>query len=307
LTFARQVLDRLQRLSREIGRRGTLPRAVIGGILTAMVTPFDKDGELNEDATARLIHHLLENGSDGLVLAGSTGEAATMTDEEKVRLWQLGAAESGDGLVIAGTGTYDTRHSVELTERAAEAGVDAALVVTPYYVRPTREGIKRHYQAVAEVGIPIVAYNIPSRTATDMPNDLLAELGQIDNVVALKQARYEDLAAIDGLDLLAGNDDVLARTMDVGGTGGILVASQLVGDEMRRIIDEPDNRHEIEAGLRDLYEALSVTTNPIPVKAAMNLAGHDVGGLRLPLVEASEEEKAVVRAALERHGLLAAV
>jgi 4-hydroxy-tetrahydrodipicolinate synthase len=272
-----------------------------------MVTPFDKDGELNEDATARLVHHLLENGSDGLVLAGSTGEAATMTDEEKVRLWQLGAAESGDGIVIAGTGTYDTRHSVELTERAAEAGVDAALVVTPYYVRPTREGIKRHYQAVAEVGIPIVAYNIPSRTATDMPNDLLAELGQIDNVVALKQARYEDLAAIDGLDLLAGNDDVLAKTMDVGGTGGILVASQLVGDEMRRIIDEPDNRHEIEAGLRDLYEALSVTTNPIPIKAAMNLAGHDVGGLRLPLVEASEEEKAVVRAALERHGLLAAV
>ena len=174
-------------------------------------------------------------------------------------------------------------------------------------MRPTREGIRRHYEAVAEVGIPIVAYNIPSRTATDMPNDLLAELGQIDNVVALKQARYEDLAAIDGLDLLAGNDDILAKTMDVGGTGGILVAAQLVGDEMRRIIDEPDNRHEIEAGLRDLYEALTVTTNPIPIKAAMNLAGHDVGGLRLPLVEASEEEKAVLRAALERHGLLAAV
>jgi 4-hydroxy-tetrahydrodipicolinate synthase len=281
---------------------------VIGGILTAMVTPFGSDGELNEDATARLIRHLLDHGSDGLVLAGSTGEAATMTDEEKVRLWEIGAAESGDAPVIAGTGTYDTRHSIELTERAAEAGVDAALVVTPYYVRPNRRGIKAHYEAIAAAtDLPIVAYNIPSRTATDMPNDLLAELGQIENVVAVKQARYEDMAAIDGLDLLAGNDDILAKTMDLGGTGGILVASQLVGTEMRRIIDEPDNRHEIEQGLRDLYEALGVTTNPIPIKAAMNLAGHEVGGLRLPLVEATEEEKAVIRAALDRHQLLAAV
>jgi 4-hydroxy-tetrahydrodipicolinate synthase len=140
-----------------------------------------------------------------------------------------------------------------------------------------------------------------------MPNDLLAELGQIDNVVAVKQARYDDFGPIDGLDLLAGNDDILAKTMDVGGTGGILVASHLVGTEMRRIVDEPDRRHEIEEGLRDLYEALSVTTNPIPVKAALNLIGQEVGGLRLPLVEATEEEKAVIRAALERHELLTAV
>jgi 4-hydroxy-tetrahydrodipicolinate synthase len=281
---------------------------VIGGILTAMVTPFASNGELNEDATARLIHHLLDNGSDGLVLAGSTGEAATMTDDEKVRLWEIGAAESGDATVIAGTGTYDTRHSIELTERAAEVGVDAVLIVTPYYVRPNRRGIKAHYEAIATAtDLPIVAYNIPSRTATDMPNDLLAELGQIENVVAVKQARYEDMATIDGLDLLAGNDDILAKTMDLGGTGGILVASQLVGTEMRRIVDEPDRRHEIEDGLRDLYEALSVTTNPIPVKAALNMIGQDAGGLRLPLVEATEEEKAVSRTALEPHQLLAAV
>jgi 4-hydroxy-tetrahydrodipicolinate synthase len=273
-----------------------------------MVTPFGSDGELNEDATARLIRHLLDNGSDGLVLAGSTGEAATMTDDEKVRLWEIGVAESGDATVIAGTGTYDTRHSIELTERAAELGVDAVLVVTPYYVRPNRLGIKAHYEAIAAAtDLPIVAYNIPSRTATDMSNELLAELGQIENVVAVKQARYEDLAAIDGLDLLAGNDDILAKTMDLGGTGGILVASQLVGTEMRRIVDEPERRHEIEDGLRDLYEALTVTTNPIPVKAALNMIGQDVGGLRLPLVDATEEEKAVIRAALERHQLLAAV
>ena len=281
---------------------------MIGGILTAMVTPFGSGGELNEGATARLIHHLLDNGSDGVVLAGSTGEAAMMTDDERVRLWEIGVAESGDATVIAGTGTYDTRHSIELTERAAEVGVDAVLVVTPYYVRPNRRGIKAHYEAIAAAtDLPIVAYNIPSRTATDMPNDLLAELGQIENVVAVKQARYEDMAAIDGLDLLAGNDDVLAKTMDLGGTGGILVASQLVGTEMRRVIDEPERRHEIEDGLRDLYKALSVTTNPIPVKAALNMIGQEVGGLRLPLVEATEEEKAVVRAALERHQLLAGV
>jgi 4-hydroxy-tetrahydrodipicolinate synthase len=281
---------------------------VIGGILTAMVTPFADDGGLDEERAVRLIHHLLDNGSDGLVLTGSTGEAATMTDEEMFRLWELGVAEAGDAIVIAGTGTNDTRHSVELTERATEAGVSAVLVVTPYYVRPNRRGIVAHYEAVAAAtDRPVIVYNIPSRTATDMPNDLLAELGQIENVAAVKQARYEDMAPIDGIDLLAGNDDILAKTMDIGGTGGILVASHLVGREMRRIVDEPDRRHEIEDGLRDLYEALTVTTNPIPVKAALNMVGLQVGGLRLPLVEATDEEKAVVREALERHELLAAV
>ena len=188
-----------------------------------------------------------------------------------------------DATIVAGTGTYDTRHTVELTERAGEIGVDAMLVVTPYYNRPNRRGIKAHFEAVAAAtDRPIVVYNIPSRTATDIPNDLLAELAEIDNVVAVKQARYEDMQPIDGLDLLAGNDDILAKVMDLGGTGGILVASHLVGREMRRIIDEPERRHEIEDGLRDLYEALTVTTNPIPVKTALDLAGHEVGGLRLP-------------------------
>ena len=281
----------------------------IGGILTAMVTPFDRDGQLDEDAAVRLMHHLLENGSDGLVLAGSTGEAPTLSDEEKLRLWELAVAETpDDATVVAGTGTYDTRHSVELTERATEIGVDAMLVVTPYYNRPNRRGIKAHFETVAAVtDRPIVVYNIPSRTATDIPNDLLAELAEIENVAAFKQARYEDMQPITGLDLLAGNDDVLARVMDMGGTGGILVASHLVGREMRRIIDEPDRRQEIEDGLRDLYRALTVTTNPIPIKTALQLTGHDVGGLRLPLVEASEEERTAIREALERHKLLAGV
>jgi 4-hydroxy-tetrahydrodipicolinate synthase len=281
----------------------------IGGILTAMVTPFDRNGTLDEDAAVRLMHHLLENGSDGLVVAGTTGEAPTLSDAEKCRLWELAVSECpDDAVIVAGTGSNDTRHTVELTERATEIGVDAMLVVTPYYNKPNRRGIKAHFEtAAAATDRAIVVYNIPSRTVTDIPNDLLAELAEIDNVVAVKQARYEDMEAIDGLDLLAGNDEVLARVMDLGGTGGILVASHLVGREMRRIIDEPDRRHEIEDELRDLYKALTVTSNPIPIKAALNLAGHDVGGLRLPLVEASEEERAVIRVALERHKLLAAV
>jgi 4-hydroxy-tetrahydrodipicolinate synthase len=281
----------------------------LGGILTAMVTPFDRNGGFDDDAAVRLMHHLLENGSDGLVLAGTTGESPTLTDEEKIRLWELGVAETpDDATVVAGTGTYDTRHSVHLTERATEIGVDAMLVVTPYYNRPNRRGIKAHFETVAAAtDRPIVVYNIPSRTGTDIPNDLLAELAQTENIAAVKQARYEDMQPIDGMNLLAGNDDILANVMDMGGTGGILVASHLVGREMRRIIDEPDRRHEIEEGLRDLYRALTVTTNPMPVKTALNLAGHDVGGFRLPLVDPTDEETAVIREALERHKLLAAV
>ena len=278
-----------------------------GGILTAMVTPFDPNGDLAEDATADLIRHLLEHGSDGLVLGGSTGEGSTLSDEEKLRLWEIGVAESGDAPVIAGTGSNDTRHSVELTARASALGVDGVLVVTPYYNKPNRRGLIEHFRAVAgATDLPVVLYNIPSRCVVDLPNDLLAELAQIDNVVAVKQSRYEDLEPIDGLDLLAGNDDTLAEILDLGGTGGICVASNVAGREMRRMIDEPENRREIHDSLVDLFEALFVTSNPTGVKAALNMTGHDVGGLRLPLVEAREEESAVVRASLERHRLLAA-
>jgi 4-hydroxy-tetrahydrodipicolinate synthase len=282
--------------------------ARIGGILTAMATPFDREGDLAEEAAVALMRHLLDNGSDGLVLAGTTGESPTLTDEEKVRLWELGVEECPDALVLAGTGSNDTRHTIELTERADEAGVDAMLLVTPYYNKPNRRGLIEHFRAVAAAtDKPLVLYNIPSRTVIDMPNDLLRELAEIPNVAAVKQARYEDLAPIEGLDLLAGNDDMLADVLDMGGPGGVLVASHLVGNEMRRMIDEPESRREIHESLTDLFRALFVTTSPIPLKAALNMLGHEVGGLRLPLVEASEEERAAVREALERHGLLAAV
>jgi 4-hydroxy-tetrahydrodipicolinate synthase len=279
----------------------------LGSILTAMVTPFDAQGHVDEAAAVALMHHLVEHGSDGLVLGGSTGEASTLSDDELARLWQLGIDELDDEVtIVAGTGSNDTRHACELTERATEAGVDATLNVTGYYNRPNRRGIQAHYEEVARAtDRPIVLYNIPSRTTIDMDNDLLAELAQLDHVEAVKQANNDSLALIDGLDLYAGNDDMVAATLDLGGAGGICVASHLVGDRMRALVDEPDRRAEIDADLRDVYAVLGVTTNPIPVKAALRMAGHDAGGLRLPLVEASPEEEAEIRGVLERHGLLA--
>ena len=274
-----------------------------------MVTPFDAHGRVDEEATVRLMRHLLDNGSDGLVLAGTTGEGATLTDDEKIRLWELAVAEVGDETyLVAGTGSNDTAHSVHLTERATAIGVDAHLVVCPYYNKPNRRGLIGHYRAVAAAtDRPVILYNIPSRCVIDMDNDLLRELAEIPHVDAVKQARYEELAPIEGLDLLAGNDDTLARVMDLGGTGGITVSSHVVGNEMKRMVEEPDARQELHDTYADLFAAMFVTSSPTPVKAALNMLGIGVGGLRLPMVEASDEERAHVRAALERHGLLSAV
>jgi 4-hydroxy-tetrahydrodipicolinate synthase len=271
------------------------------------VTPYDAQLRVDEDVTVRLANHLVANGSDGLVVCGTTGEATTLTDEEHVRVIELVVGElRGRATVVAGVGSNDTRHAVHLTEAATALGVDGLLHVTPYYNRPNRRGIVRHFEECAKAtDKPIVLYNIPARTGTDMPNDLLAELGQLDNVTAIKQANPDNLALVDGLDLYAGNDDMLADVLDLGGAGGILVASHVVGPQMRQMVDEPERRREIDASLQEVYAAMGATTNPIPVKAAMNLLGHRVGGLRLPLVEADEQELAVVRGALERHGLLA--
>ena len=273
-----------------------------------MVTPFATDGAVDEDAFVRLLHHLLENGSDGVVVAGTTGEASTMDDEEKLRLFELAVAEAGGAPVIAGTGSNDTAHSVRLTEQAAALGVDGMLVVTPYYNKPNWRGIQAHYEAVAAAtDKPIVVYNVPSRSVLDLSNAQLAELARIPNVSAVKQARFEDIQPIEGMDLLAGNDDTLAEILDRGGTGGICVASHLVGREMRQMIDEPSRRAEIHASLHDVFQSMFVAPPAVSVKAALNLLGQDVGGVRLPYVEASEDEVAVIRAMLERHGLLSAV
>jgi len=278
----------------------------LGAVLTAIVTPFDAQGRVNEAAFVALMRHLGDNGSDGFVVAGTTGEASTLTDEEQLNLIGLAARERPPGKsIVAGTGTNDTRHAVHLTERASELGADAMLSVTPYYNKPSRLGLKRHYEAIAQAtDKPIVLYNIPGRTATNVPPDLLAELAQIDGVEGVKQANAAELQPVEGLELYAGDDGTFARTLDMGGAGGILVASHVVGNEMRRMVDEPERRAEIDSSLRDVFQTLFLTSSPTCTKAALNLLGHDVGGLRLPLVEATEEEREAVRSMLLRHGLL---
>lgn len=280
--------------------------AGLGTILTAIVTPFDEQLRVDEEAFVALMHHLAEHGSDGFVVCGTTGEAATLTDEEHLGVVALAVRERpGGATIVAGAGSNDTRHAVHLTERATELGADAILSVTPYYNKPNRRGLTRHYREVARAtDRPVFLYNIPSRTALDIPNDLLAELAQIEHIDFVKQANDDSLAPIDGLGVYAGNDGTFARTLDMGGEGGILVASHVVGDEMRRMVDEPERRQEIDASLRDVYETLFMTASPTCTKAALNLLGHRVGGLRLPMVQADEHELEAVRAMLARHGLL---
>jgi 4-hydroxy-tetrahydrodipicolinate synthase len=281
----------------------------LGAVLTPMVTPFDARGRLDEEATVRLMHHLLEHGSDGLVLCGTTGEASTLTDEEQLRVIELGVLEARPvhrgATIIAGAGSNDTRHAVELTERISELGVDAILSVTPYYNRPSRRGIIRHYEEIDRAsGVPILLYNIPQRTGLDLPNDLLAELAQLEHVVGVKQSNNDSLAKIDGLQIYAGNDDVFADVLDMGEPGGILVSAHLFGEDMHRMVEEPELRREIDASLQDVYRDLGVAPLACTTKAALNMIGVGVGGPRLPYVELDEREAGVIRAMLERHGML---
>ena len=253
----------------------------IRGILTAMATPFDERGEVDVDAGRRLAAHLLEHGSHGLVVGGTTGECPTLTDEETILLLRAVRAEAGgDVTLVCGTGTNDTRHSRELTKKAAEAGADASLVVAPYYNKPNRAGLRAHFEAVAAAvpELPLVMYNIPSRVVINMPPDLLAELAAVDNIVAVKQANDDELGPIEGLAVLAGNDNTFLRVLEFGGAGGITVASHVAGEQMREMWnaaqgDDMARAREIDAGLTPLYEGLSVTTNPIPIKAALDMLG----------------------------------
>jgi 4-hydroxy-tetrahydrodipicolinate synthase len=279
--------------------------AGLGTLLTAIITPFDEGGNVDEAAYVRVLHHVCEHGSDGVVVAGSTGEASTLSDEEHLRLVALTVQERPEGkTVIAGTGSNDTRHAVEMTAKATALGVDGILSVTPYYNRPEPRGLVAHYEEVARATHrPILLYNIPSRAALDIPNDLLARLAQIEHIDGVKQANDDALALIDGLELYAGNDNTFARVLDLGGTGGICVASHVVGDEMRRMVDEPENRAAIDAGLQDVYDATG-WHNPIPIKKACELLGLCSGRLRLPLYEADEERTILLRDVLTRHEVL---
>jgi 4-hydroxy-tetrahydrodipicolinate synthase len=285
-----------------------MPGMDLGTVLTAIVTPFDEEGKVDAESFVALMHHLAAHGSEGFVVCGTTGEAATLDDEEHLGLIELAVKERPAGVsIIGGTGSNDTAHAVKLTRRATDLGVDATLSVTPYYNRPSPLGITRHYEEVAEAtDRPILLYNIPARTGTNMPPQLLERLAQIEHIDGVKQSNPSELQPIDGLDLYAGDNETFAQTLDMGGAGGILVATHVVGDQMCEMARDQQRRHEIDASLQDVYKTLFMTASPTCTKAALNLLGHKVGGLRLPLVEATEEELALVRAMLERHGLLSA-
>jgi len=290
---------------------------VLGEVLTAIVTPFDKDGAVDYDRFRTLARHVIDNGADGLVVAATTGESPTLTDEEKFELWAASVDEVGErATVIASTGTYSTAHSVHLTEKAHELGVDGFLVVTPYYNKPPPRGIVEHFKAIAAASDkPIVVYNIPQRVVVNIEPETMVELAEIPSVKAVKQAT-EDLdqarriTAETDLDLYAGSDHLVYPFLEVGGVGGVVVHGNIVPGrikEMIRLYNEGDTEgaRRIDDELKPLVDALGVTINPIPVKAALNMLGHEVGGLRLPLVDATDDELVEIRSGLERAGLTA--
>lgn len=283
----------------------------LGAILTAMVTPFESDGAVREDAARRLARHLVEHGSDGLVVAGTTGEAPTLDDGEKLRLFETVVDEVGDSAtVVAGTGSNDTAHSVHLTRQASERGVDAVLVVTPYYNKPNRRGLVAHFSAVAAAtDLPVIVYNIPARCVINLEPDLLAELGRIENVVGVKQANSDmdqarRVVESSGLSLYAGDDNLLGPFAEIGGAGGITVSSHLVGEQMKELYEaarsgDVERSRALDRELEEVYRTLFIAPAPATVKAALGLLGFDTGGVRLPLVEVDESELAEVRRMVE--------
>ncbi len=289
---------------------------MLGEVLTAVVTPFTRDGAIDFERFRELAQHLVESGSDGLVVAATTGESPNITDDERLELFRVAVdVLHGRGTVVAGTGTYSTAHSVHLTREAHELGVDGFLVVTPYYNKPPPRGIVEHFRAIAGVSDrPIVVYNIPARVVLNLEPETIVELAEIPTVRAVKQAN-DDLAqarrivAETDLDLYAGDDNLVFPFLELGGVGGVCVHTHVVGPRVKAMVrafreGDAETARQIDQELEPVYELLKVQTNPIAIKAALNLLGHDVGGLRLPLVEADEGEVARVRDCLERLGLL---
>jgi 4-hydroxy-tetrahydrodipicolinate synthase len=293
--------------------------ALLGEVLTAIVTPFHADGRVNVEKFRELCAQLVDDGSDGVVACGTTGESPTLSDEEKVELWQAAVHEvGGRATVVAGTGTYSTAHSVHLTNEADRAGVDGFLVVTPYYIKPPLRGVVEHFRAIAEVSDkPIIAYNIPSRVVVNLPPATLIELAEeIPSVRAVKQANADldqarRIVQETDLELYAGDDNLVLPFLQLGAVGGICVRSNIAGRQLKEMITryrdgDVARAREIDEELRPLYDLDDVSVNPIPIKTAMNLLGYDVGGFRLPLVEATPGERERVKDCLERAGLLAA-
>ena len=288
---------------------------MLGEVLTATVAPFDANGGVDYDRYRALCEFLVENGSDGVVVNGTTGEASTLSETERIGLIEAALEAIGDrATVVAGTGTNSTAHSIKLTEQAHRAGAHAMLVVAPYYNKPPPRGVVEHFKAVAAAtDRPVVVYNIPGRVVINIEPETMAELAEIPNVTAVKQsnADLEQARRIVelGLDLYAGDDNLVLPFVELGGRGGVCVHTHVVGPQVKELIrlareGDLDGARQLDEELEPAYELIGVVTGPIQIKAALNLLGHEVGGVRLPLVEASDEEVAQIRACLERLRLL---
>jgi 4-hydroxy-tetrahydrodipicolinate synthase len=292
--------------------------AVLGEVLTAIVTPFHADGRVDLDRFKAHARHLVDNGSDGVVVAATTGEAPTLTDEEKLELFRAAVHEVGDrATVIACTGTYSTEHSVHLTDKAHDLGVDGYLVVTPYYNKPPQRGIVEHFRAIAQASDkPIIVYNIPGRVVINIEPETMCELAEIPSVVAVKQANDDldqarRIVEETKLDLYAGDDFLLYPFLELGGVGGVCVRSNIAGPQFKEMIrrfreGDAEGASRINEELQPLFDLDKIAVNPIPVKTALSLLGQDVGGFRLPLVDATPAEREQIKDCLERAGLLAA-
>jgi 4-hydroxy-tetrahydrodipicolinate synthase len=291
---------------------------VLGEVLTAIVTPFNADGSVNIEKFRELAIHLVDNGSDGIVVAGTTGESPTLSDDEKLELFAAAVDAVGSrATVIAGTGTYDTHHSAQMTERADPLGVHGFLVVTPYYNKPPQRAIVRHFEEIAaRTDKPIVAYNIPARVVINIEPQTIARLAEIDNVTAVKQAHGDIdearfIAEETPLDLYSGDDPVTLAFLEVGGVGVVSVTAHIWGTQIKEMIrrfraGDVAGARRLHDELQPSYDLLKVQTNPIAIKAALNLLGHELGGHRLPMVDASEQELDWIRGCLERGGVLTA-
>jgi 4-hydroxy-tetrahydrodipicolinate synthase len=283
----------------------------LGRLLTAMVTPFDEKGELDYPQAKRLAQALLKSGSQGLIVSGTTGESPTLTKEEKLRLFAEVRSVAKQG-VVANTGTYSTRESIELTREAERVGVDAILLVVPYYNKPTQDGLFQHFKSIAQsTSLPCIIYNVPSRTITNISADTVIRLSQVDNIVGIKEAsgNLEQIARIvqgakkDFL-VYSGNDSDTLPILALGGYGVISVASHLVGNQIREMMDKflggkTEEAAQIHRNLLPLVNALFIVSNPIPVKYALNHIGFNVGKLRLPLTEPDDKSKAAIESALK--------
>jgi len=289
-----------------------------GRVVTAMVTPFNADESINYEEAAKLAKYLVENGSDSLVVTGTTGESPTLTHEEDLLLYKtVIAAVNGKAKVIAGTGSNSTKTTIEYTQKAKNLGVDGVLLVCPYYNKPTQEGLYQHFKAVAEnCNVPIMLYNIPGRTAVNMLPETTAKLSKIENIVCIKEAagdlkQVEEIKKLVSKDfaIYSGDDALTLEILKRGGKGIVSVAAHLIGKEINQMVQlfekgQVQEAAKIDQKYQALYKAIFISTNPSPIKAALNLLGWKVGGTRLPLTGLSVEQLAILKANMQEVGLL---